>query len=125
VILVDTSVWVEFFKGTARSGALAALLEADEVLLHSWVLGELVLGGLARGHDAEIADLRQLAASPVVADSEVIDLILSRELWGRSIGWVDAQLTASALVAGSGLWTFDRNLSVAARGLGLERGPVF
>jgi predicted nucleic acid-binding protein len=52
VILVDSSVWVEFFKGTARSRALADLLEADEVLLHPWVLGELVLGGLARGHDA-------------------------------------------------------------------------
>jgi predicted nucleic acid-binding protein len=80
VILVDTSVWVEFFKGTARSRALADLLEADEVLLHPWVLGELVLGGLARGHDAQVADLRQLPPAPVVAESEVIELILSRGL---------------------------------------------
>ncbi len=123
MILVDTSVWVEFFKGTARSRALAALLEADEVLLHPWVLGELLLGGLGRGHDPEIEDLRQLATAPVVADSEVFDLILARTLWGRGIGWVDSQLAASALVAGAGLWTFDGSLSVAGRDLGLAGGP--
>ncbi len=124
MILVDTSVWVEFFKGRARAAVLSELLEADEVLLHFWVLGELALGGLGRGHDAEIADLDQLPAAPRVSDSEVLDLIRSRELWGRGIGWVDAQLAASALVAGSGLWTFDGDLSETARGLGLARGPA-
>jgi len=54
----------------------------------------------------------------------VIDLILSRELWGRGVGWVDAQLVASALIAGSGLSTFDGNLAEAGRGIGLPGGPT-
>ena len=42
---VDTSVRVDFFRGRARAGHLAHHLEADEVLLHPWVLGELAPSG--------------------------------------------------------------------------------
>ena len=28
----------------------------------------------------------------------------SRTLWGKGIGWSDAQLVASALISGSALW---------------------
>ena len=46
MILVDTSVWVDFFRGAERATDLAEHLESNLVLLHPWVLGELVLGGL-------------------------------------------------------------------------------
>jgi len=48
VILVDTSVWVDFFRGTDRAADLAEHLESNLVLLHPWVLGELVLAASAR-----------------------------------------------------------------------------
>jgi predicted nucleic acid-binding protein len=34
VILVDTSVWVDFFRGTERAADLAEHLESNLVLLH-------------------------------------------------------------------------------------------
>jgi len=41
VILVDTSVWVDYLRhGAAR---LATLLEQVDVLAHSFVIGELAL----------------------------------------------------------------------------------
>jgi predicted nucleic acid-binding protein len=40
VILVDTSVWIDFFRGTERAADLAEHLETNLVLLHPWVLGE-------------------------------------------------------------------------------------
>jgi len=119
VILVDTSVWVDFFRGADRATDLAEHLESNLVLLHPWVLGELVLGGLGPRRKAVIADLKRLPASPLVPDEEVLELILARQLSGRGIGWVDVHLLASALVAGCGLWTFDGRLGAVARDLGV------
>ena len=104
MILVDTSVWIDFFRGADRASGLAEHLESNLVLLHPWVLGELVLGGLGpRRRESVIADLKRLPTSPLVPDEEVLELILTRQLSGRGIGWVDVHLLASALVAGCGL----------------------
>ena len=107
-------------RGQARAAALGGLLEVNDVLLHSWVLGELVLGNLGARRDAVQADLGLLPAAPRVADDEVLEFVIGRGLSGRGIGWVDAQLLASALVASSGLWTFDRTLASTAGELGLS-----
>ncbi len=122
MILVDTSVWVEHFRGDRRADRLADLLADDQVLLHPWVLGELALGGLGSRRSAVLADLGRLPAAPEVPHPEVIDLIVNRRLAGLGIGWVDAHLLASALVAGSGLWTLDTRLDGAARGAGVPAG---
>jgi hypothetical protein len=71
-----------------------------------------------------IADLKRLPALPLVPDEEVLELILARRLSGRGIGWVDAHLLASALVAGCGLWTFDGHLGAVARDLGVVSAHV-
>ncbi len=117
MILVDTSVWVDFFRGAERAADLADHIKANLVLLHPWVLGELVLGGLGPRRKSVIADLKRLPAVPLVPDEEVLDLILTREVSGRGIGWVDVHLLAAALVAGCGLWTFDGHLGAVAADL--------
>jgi predicted nucleic acid-binding protein len=117
--LTDTSVWVDFFRGSSRAKDLSRLLELDEVLLHPWVLGELMLGVLGQRREAVVRDLRALPAAVRVQDHEVLELVTSRRLTGRGIGWVDAQLLASALLARCELWTFDRGLALVARDLGI------
>lgn len=119
MILVDTSVWVGFFRGRDRAAELAEHLESNLVLLHPWVLGELALGGLGPRRKSVIADLKRLPAAPLVPDEEVLELILARELSGRGIGWVDVHLLSAALVADCGLWTFDGALGAVAQDLGL------
>lgn len=121
MILVDTSVWVDFFRGTERAASLATRLEDDEVSLHPWVLGELVLGGLGPRRESVIGDLELLPGAPRVPDADVFELIAARGLSGRGIGWVDTHLLASALVAGNELWTFDRGLAAVAGQLGLAQ----
>jgi hypothetical protein len=121
--LVDTSVWIDFFRGTTRAGILEDLLEANEVLLHPWVLGELVLGGLGARRESVVADLRRLPTAPYVPDDEVLELVVGRQLSGKGIGWVDVHLLASALVSRCSLWTFDRALAAAAEDLGLSTSP--
>jgi hypothetical protein len=117
LILVDTSVWIDFFRG--RASRLAQLLEAGEVASHPFVLGELALGSLGRRRAQVLADLGLLPATPVLAHSEVLELVERRQLAGRGIGWLDAHLLASALAAGFPLWTADRALQRCAALLGL------
>jgi len=119
VILVDTSVWVDFFRGAERAADLAEHLESNLVLLHPSVLGELVLGGLGPRRKSVIADLKRLPAVALVPDGEVLELILARGLSGKGIGWVDVHLLAAALVARCVLWTFDGHLEAVARDLGV------
>jgi predicted nucleic acid-binding protein len=109
VKLVDTSVWVGFFRGSASAAPLADALEADEVLLHPWVLGELVLGGLP-GKQV-MPDLRALPRAPVVADDEVVAMVEALRLGNSGIGWVDVQLIAASRTAHAELWTDDVRLA--------------
>jgi predicted nucleic acid-binding protein len=122
--LIDTSVWIEFFRHADRAGQLASMLADDVVLLHPWVYGELLLGGIDSSASGVARDLAQLPPAPVVDDDEMLSFITARAISGHGIGWVDAQLLASALVAGARLWTFDRKLAAVAGELAIEPLPV-
>lgn len=115
-VLVDTSVWRKYLAGMASTRALGRLLDDDAVLLHPFVLGELALGGLS---DREASLFKRLPEVPVVDHAEVIAFIAERRLTRKGIGWVDAHLLASTLLADARLWSTDRALIAAARGLGV------
>ena len=118
MILADTSVWIDHFRG--RAPEMARRLDAGEILIHPFVTGELLLSGLHR-HRAAMATLRDLPAAPVVQPEEVEALIVNRQLDGRGIGYVDSVLLASVLVSGTArLWTLDGKLRAAAGELGVS-----
>lgn len=116
--LVDTSVWVDFFRrGSARSLLARALVDGD-VATHPFVIGELSLGALGRSRRAILADLRMLPTLPILDEGEVHELVEARNLPSSGIGWVDAHLIASAVAAGHRIWTLDRRLVRVASALG-------
>lgn len=114
MILVDTSVWIEHLrKGSHR---LKALLYDEQVLCHPFVVGELACGRL---HNREeiLRTLRVLPEARVAEQDEVLRFLEARRLYGRGLGWVDANLLASTLLTGCTLWTLDRPLRRAAAAL--------
>lgn len=115
-VLVDTSVWRKHFRGAAGVGALGDLLDEDgAVLVHPFVLGELVLGGLSAREEGLIG---RLPLATVLAHEEVLDFVKRRKLARRGIGWIDAHLLASALASSAALWSADAPLASAAAELG-------
>jgi hypothetical protein len=117
VILADTSVWVDFFRG--GDARFARCLQRGEIALHPFVLGELALGHI-KDRSATLADLHALPAAALASDGEVRFLIESAPLYGRGIGYVDAALLASVrLQTELRLWTRDKRLGAAAEQTGI------
>jgi predicted nucleic acid-binding protein len=106
--LADTSVWIDHFRH--HSEELAGRLRNDAVVIHSAIVGELACGNLPRRRET----LTSLALLPHVEEPDaatVLSYIEMHRLFGHGLGWVDAQLLVSALLAGARLWTLDRKLA--------------
>jgi predicted nucleic acid-binding protein len=116
MILADTSVWVAHFRESVP--LLQEFLIDNRVLMHPWVIGELACGTLPRRPQV-LRWLGRIPAAEVARDGEVLTLIEDKHLWGKGIGWVDAQLLASALITECELWTRDERLHGEAKRLGL------
>jgi len=116
-VLVDTSVWRRYFAGAPVVKGLGDLLDEDgAVLVHPFVVGELVTGGLSVREEGLFV---RLPPAAVVPHDEVLAFVRRRRLARRGIGWVDAHLLASALASEGALWTVDEDLAAAARELGV------
>ena len=118
MVLVDTSIWIRFLAGTEPyASELDQLLADDEVLGHDFVYGELLIGD--RGGRAKLLSaykrMRQAASVP---NPEVVEFVRHRKLNGRGIGWIDAHLLASTIVAHATLWSADRPLAAVAQDIG-------
>lgn len=90
MILADTSVWVAHFRSGEAS--LAALLDANLILAHPFVIGELALGNLGRRlgnlgrREAVLTALLDLPAAVVATDREVLEFIDRAALLYRGSG---------------------------------------
>lgn len=118
MILVDTSVWIDHFRST--DPVLVAALEAGEVLMHPFILGELACGNLHRRQET-LELLNNLPTAPVATGPEALVFIERGSLMGRGIGYIDVHLLASVALTGTGrLWTRDRRLAALAAELDLS-----
>ena len=111
MILVDTSVWVHHLR--FGNPQIAALLDANSVLMHPFVVGELACGSLAK-RAATLELPQQLPMAPVAESDEVLGYIETHKLHGKGIGYVDVHLLASATIGDALLWTRDRRLHTVA-----------
>lgn len=121
MILADTSVWIDHFR--KREPALIAALEAGQVLMHPFVVGELACGNLTNRVEL-LSLLRDLPPAPLATDAEALGFIDRHELMGRGIGYIDVHLLASVALAGHArLWTRGKRLAIVADSLKLEFQP--
>ena len=116
MILVDTSIWILHLRSVGSG--LGSLLSEGTVMCHPFIIGELACGRIA--NRSEILSLLGALPMPLVAEpSEVLSFIENHHLMGRGIGFVDANLLASAAITGVPMWTSDRKLRTIAKELGL------
>ena len=117
MILVDTSVWIDHFR--SQSAKLTDLLEAEVVIIHPFIIGELACGNL-KNREEIVSLLRALPLMTKADDDEVLLFIDRHRLMGRGLGLIDVHLLASCLIDGCRLWTNDHPLKSAAAELNID-----
>ncbi len=92
---------------------LKSYLLHSRVVIHPFVIGELACGNLT-GRSELLRLLNELPHVMLAGHEEVMHLVESKHLYGSGIGWTDAHLLASALLANARIWTYDAQLRKAA-----------
>ena len=118
MILVDTTVWVDHLRNPELE--LREQLNANNVLTHPIVIGELACGGIPD----RARFLRMMDSIPQVREGthrEVRDFIETQRLISRGIGFMDAHLLYSVTAQPDALlWTRDMSLNRIARQLSVS-----
>lgn len=117
MILVDTNVWIEFFRGTKKSMELSESIEAGEVYLHPYVLTELILGGLKKELQVRMESFVNVS---ILSENQLRKFITEEKLFGRGLGFVDIHLLAASRINQCNIWTYDSYLKNAAIHLGIR-----
>lgn len=122
MILVDTSVWVDHLR--AGEPQLVELLNANRVLVHPFIIGELACGNL-HNRKTVLSLLRKLPTVRLATDDEVLFFIERHGLMGSGIGYLDVHLLAAMSLTGIvRLWTRDQRLGTVAESMRLAFEPV-
>lgn len=123
MVLIDSSVWVDFLQ-SGHEPQLVQLLGLQEVLMHEMVLGEVAMGSEDQRKNA-LQLLPLLPMAQVADHGEVMALVDRHRLYGRGVGYVDVHLLATAVLEpGTLVWTRDKRLRAAAEQLGVAFTPV-
>lgn len=114
--LVDTSVWIDHFNKPDER--LRVLVDNRLALCHPLIIGELACGRIP-DRTRVLHSISTLHQTIIPNADEVLGMIESLELFGRGLGWIDANLIASALLSRAYLYSHDRKLIAVASELGL------
>jgi len=117
MVLVDTSVWLHHLR--EGDPDLEQLLAEGEVMCHPFIIGELACGNLKNRHEI-LALLQRLPLANQAKHEEALELIEQNRLMGKGLGYIDVHLSASAVLTGAQMWTYDKRLKEANEGLGIR-----
>lgn len=117
MILVDTSIWIDYLRsGHTR---LTEALQLNKVSIHPFIIGELACGNL-KDLPTVLGLLAGLPSVRMLEPHEVLFFIEQRKLMGRGIGYIDVHLLAATVIStDTKLWTRDLKLFTAAKALGV------
>lgn len=125
MILVDTSIWIDYLN-RGLDDSLGVLLAGESVLMHDFVIGEIAMGSL-KNRNAQLAFLRDLHRIPTASDKEVGVLVESAALHGTGLSYIDAHLLTAARASADAepvrIWTRDIALHGQAERLGIAYRP--
>ena len=122
-VLVDTSAWIDYFRGGQRSGViLDRLIDDNRVAVNDIILAELIPFMLAR-QELELAELlRSIKKLPLRADwEEIIGLqLLCLQNGANGIGIPDLLIAQNVWQHDYEIYSLDKHFRLLAQLLGLR-----
>lgn len=112
-IIIDTSVWIEYFKGNEKYfDFIQKFLEKNEVLTIELIFAELLQGARNK---KETEMLKSYFG--VIPKAEVENLCIlagefsqQEKLISKGIGLIDACIITATIFSNSQLWTLDKKI---------------
>jgi predicted nucleic acid-binding protein len=121
-ILVDSSIWVDYFRGAEQAEVLDLLIEENLVVINDLILAELIPPLSLRMEKRLIALLRDLKRQPLSIDwDEIIHmqtLCLSNGING--VGIPDLMISQNAIQGGLRLLSKDKHFALISKHIPLE-----
>ena len=119
MVLIDTSVWIEFFRNPRSElrSPMSHLMETGRVAIVDPIVTELLYGARGRRERDVILDLAngaerlELSGATWIAAGDLGKAWRSR---GRTLSVVDCLLAAACREHSTPLWTLDRDFAVLA-----------
>ena len=110
-VLVDTSVWVEYFRGSNCQEEVDFLIDEDLIVTNELILAELVPSLIVRGEDKLAGLLRQVALSPLRVDwDELITMQVACLKGGvNRVGIPDLIIAQNSIRNGLRLFSVDKH----------------
>ena len=117
MIIADTTIWIDHLR--SFDPQIERLGAAVQLMMHPFILGELVLGSL-KGRSERIRQWRELPMAKVLRHDDLLKFVEAHRLFARGIGYTDLNLVASAATSdGVQLWTRDGRLRKVAEEFGV------
>ncbi|MCB1192524.1 MAG: PIN domain-containing protein [Leptospiraceae bacterium] len=114
MILVDTSIWIEFFKRKEPIfSELKDLIEGFEILVHEVVFGELLQGCKTKSEEIFILDYWE-NLNRITSNGSFIEagkLSFENKYLDKGIGLIDSVLIAQVKKKKIKIWTLDKKIT--------------
>lgn len=117
MVLVDTSVWVDFLR--SGNGLLQGLLDENKVATHPLVIGALHVGNISK-RALFLSLLDNLPLIQEATHKEVLHFIEMHKTFGKGIGYFDTHILCSSILSNKPLWTLDKRLNKIANELKIK-----
>ncbi len=118
-VLIDTSVWVNYFRHA--NGLLACLITQDRALIQLMVLAEIACGTTPAPREQTFGNMALLRPAHEASKSDLMAFIERKKLYGLGCDLADLALLASARITPNAkLWTLNKRLSGLVKRMGVE-----
>jgi len=121
-VLVDSSVWVAYFRGSRELPALDWLIEEDLVVTNDLILAELTPALLVRGERKLVRLLRQVECTALTIDWDgIIDMQVTCLRNGiNQVGIPDLIVAQQAMQHNLSLFSLDKHFRLLSNQLPLN-----
>jgi len=116
-VLVDSSIWIDYFRGSASDARLDFLIEENLVVVNDLILAELIPALHLRRQRKLIALMREIACPPLLLDwDDLIQMQIACLKHGiNKIGIPDLMIAQHAIQNHLELYTRDKHFKLIAQ----------
>ena len=121
-ILIDSSVWISFFKGNEEGKLLFPLLDSNQVCVNDLILAELIPSLLQKKEETLVGLLRSIEKTSIDIDWEEIISMQAINLKNglNRVGVPDLIIAQNAIQNRLRLFSFDKHFEIMKSYNGLK-----